>query len=404
MKKRSFSRWLLTALAAMTAFSAPAAKKTFTAVTSNVDGLPPVVHIDYGVGSRDVNMNADGSQEPGATRMGQLFAENLWDIIALSEDFNYHSYIMNGVSTYYNAGKWRGLVDQSNLNGSLLNYPSITVTNNKGLYMKTDGLGFLTRKKYKVTPGADQEGEGTNWVRWDGYYGVTDHEADGLIAKGFRFYQVTLAEGLVVDVYITHMEAGSAPGDNAERAKQLTQFAKYIREHKGTNPIIVLGDTNCRYTRDPIYDNFILEIEKDTQLHVKDPWVEMMREGEYPEPNSPSIMVSQYGEQRGEVVDKIFYINNDNSKSTLTCKGYLHDDSFTYADGSQIADHYPVVGTFEIENPEAPTETAGVEIPDAPAKSGVVSGGTYYIRNLGTGEFLRAGGAWTTQAVLGDYP
>ncbi|MDE6338520.1 MAG: hypothetical protein K2K97_01875, partial [Muribaculaceae bacterium] len=33
-----------------------------------------------------------------------------------------------------------------------------------------------------------------------------------------------------------------------------------------------------------------------------------------------------------------------------------------------------------------------------------VSGGTYYICNLGTGEFLRAGGAWTTQAVLGDYP
>ncbi|MDE5608666.1 MAG: hypothetical protein K2I64_07015 [Muribaculaceae bacterium] len=404
MKKPILSRWILTALAAMTVLGASAASKKFTAVTSNVDGLPPVVHIDYVVGSRDIHMNDDGSQEPGATRMGQLIGENLWDIVALSEDFNYHSYIMNGVSTYYNAGKWRGLIDQSNLNGSLLNYPSATPTDNKGLYMKTDGLGFLTRKKYSVTPGTDAEGEGKNWIPWNDHYGFTENEADGLIRKGFRFYQVTLAEGLVVDVYITHMEAGSDPEDNAARAKQLTQFAEYIKAHKGTNPIIILGDTNCRYTRDPLEEGFINLIQQDTDLEVKDPWVEIRRKGVYPTPNSPSIMVSQYGEQDGEVVDKIWYINNKKSDCTLTCIDYLHDDSFTYADGSQIADHYPVVGTFIIDNPDAPNTSTEVVIPEAPEKKAVVSGQTYYLRNLGSGKFLRAGGAWTTQAVMGDYP
>ncbi|MBD5304183.1 MAG: hypothetical protein HDS18_05460, partial [Bacteroides sp.] len=192
MKKRIFNRWLLTALAAMTVFSAPAAKKTFTAVTSNVDGLPPVVHIDATVYKTDVHMNDDGSQEPGATRMGQLIAENLWDIVALSEDFNYHEYIMQGVSSYYNAGKWRGKIEQGNLDGSIVGYLSQSVR------MNTDGLGFLTRKKYNVTPAVNEEKEGNNWVLWNDWYGYTDNEADGLIRKGFRFYQVVLEGNLVV--------------------------------------------------------------------------------------------------------------------------------------------------------------------------------------------------------------
>lgn len=399
MKKRL----LFSLLGLLVGLAGQAASLKFTAVTANVDGLPPVVHINYTVGSRDVEMNEDGSQEPGATRMGQLFAENLWDIVALSEDFNYHNYIMNGVSTYYNATTWRGLIDQSNLHGSLLNYPSATPTDNKGLYMQTDGLCFLTRKKYQVTPVAKDEREGNNWIPWNDHYGFTDNEADGLIRKGFRFYQVTLAEGYVVDVYITHMEAGSDPEDNAARAKQLIQFADYIKSHKGTNPIIILGDTNCRYTRDPLKAGFIDLIEQDTDLHVQDPWVVIRRNGTYPEPNSPSIMVSQYGEQDGEVVDKIWYINNDLSDCTLTCTGYLHDDSFTYADGSQIADHYPVVGTFVIEGPTDIVKP-GFEYPEPTGtKEAVVSGRTYFLRNVGSGEFLRAGGKWTTQAVMGDY-
>ncbi|MBD5341581.1 MAG: hypothetical protein HDR94_08400, partial [Bacteroides sp.] len=398
MKKRIFNRWLLTALAAMTVFSAPAAKKTFTAVTSNVDGLPPSVEINYGIGSANPSMNADGSQDTGATRMGVLIAENLWDIVALSEDFNYHDYIMNGVSTYYNSSKHRGKIEQNNLDGSLLGYLSQSVR------MNTDGLNLLTRKKYSVTPAVNDEKEGNNWVLWNDWYGYTDNEADGLIRKGFRFYQVVLEGNLVVDVYITHMEAGSTEGDIAARKKQLNQFAQYIIAHKGKNPIIILGDTNCRYTRDAVKADFIDAINADPDLEIHDPWVDLMWDGVYPEFGAGAMMVSQYGEQRGEVVDKIFYINNAQSACTLTCEKYLHDDSFTYADGSQIADHYPVVGTFVIEGPDDPNGPTEVVIPDAPVKSGVVSGQTYYLRNLGSGEFLRAGGAWTTQAVMGDYP
>ncbi|MDE6403256.1 MAG: hypothetical protein K2K86_05555, partial [Muribaculaceae bacterium] len=92
------------------------------------------------------------------------------------------------------------------------------------------------------------------------------------------------------------------------------------------------------------------------------------------------------------------------SDCKLSCEGYLHDDSFTYADGSQIADHYPVVASMVIEGPKD-IEKPGFEYP-APTgtKEAVKSGTTYFLRNVGSGEFLRAGGSWTTQAVMGDYP
>ena len=404
MKKLFLSKWLFVALAMLNVLSLSAGSLRFKAVTANVDGLPPSVTINYGIGSANPTMNADGSQEPGATRMGQLIAENLWDIVALSEDFNYHANIMDGVSSYYNASAHRGKIEQGNLDGSLAGYLSQSVR------MNTDGLCLLTRKKYGVSPAADKEGDGSknpagnNWVLWNDHYGYTDHEADGLIRKGFRFYQVTLSPGYVVDVYITHMEAGSDPEDNAAREKQLIQFAEYIKAHKGENPIIILGDTNCRYTRDPLKTGFIDLIEQDPDLKVSDPWVDLMWDGVYPTFGTGSIMVGTYGEQKGEVVDKVFYINNAKSENKLSCEGYLHDDTFTYADGSQIADHYPVVASMVIEGPADIPEKEGFKYPDPTEKNGIVSGQTYFLRNVGSGEFLRAGGSYTTQAVMGDYP
>lgn len=384
MKKLTLT--LLALLLATT--GAFAAKRNFKVAASNVDGLPPVVHIDATVYKKDISMNPDGSQEPGATRMGELFGESLWDIVALSEDFNYHSYIMAPIQTYYNASTYRGKIEQSNLSGSVAGYLT------KSVYMKTDGLCLLTRKKTKVL---DEQ-----IVRWNEHYGYDDHEADGLIDKGYRFYQVNLEGNLTVDVYIMHMDAGSDQGDIDARTSQLKQVAAAIIASKNNNPIIILGDTNCRYTRDNLKADLIDAINADSRFDIHDPWVDFMWDGVYPEYGTESIMTHTYGEQKGEVVDKVFYINNKESACTLTCNGYLHDDTFTYADGSQIADHFPVVADLTIEGPDVPAPPS-LDIPEAPVKGAVVSGSTYYIRNLGTGEFVRAGGNWTTQAIAGDY-
>lgn len=391
MKKLLLSLFAATALFG----SASAATREFTVAASNVDGLPPVVHIDATIIKKDIEMNPDGSQETGATRMGQLFAQNLWDIVALSEDFNYHDYIMQGASQYYNASTHRGKIEQKNLSGSVAGYLT------KSVYMKTDGLCLLSRKKTQVLE--------EKIVRWNDHYGYDDHEADGLIDKGYRFYQICLEGELVIDVYIMHMDAGSDAGDIGARTKQLKQLTAAIKASQNGNPIIILGDTNCRYTRDTLKEDLINSINDDPRFEIKDPWVQYYWDDNFEHDRlqlgQESIMVSDplYKQQKGEVVDKIFYINNRDSECKLTCTGYLHDDSFTYADGSQIADHFPVVASMVIEGPDVP-EPPAFEYPTAPEKTAVVSGTTYFLRNVGSGEFLRAGGAWTTQAVMGDYP
>lgn len=381
--------FLLCVLATVISATGANATREFTVAASNVDGLPPVVEINVLGVKREIKMNPDGSQETGATRMGQLFAGNLWDIVGLSEDFNYHNYIIDGVAQYYNASTYRGRIEQSNLSGSVAGYLTQSV------YMKTDGLCMLSRKNSKVLD--------ERIVRWNEHYGYDDHEADGLIDKGYRFYQVCLEGNLVVDVYIMHMDAGSDQGDIDARTSQLKQLVAAIKASDNRNPIIILGDTNCRYTRDTLKKDFIDAINEDPRFEIHDPWVDFMWEGVYPEFGTPDMTVGVYGEQKGEVVDKVFYINNSDSECRLSCNGYLHDDTFTYADGSQIADHYPVVAPMVIEGPATP-EPPGFEIPEAPEKTAVVSGQIYFLRNLGSGEFLRAGGAWTSQAVMGDYP
>ena len=60
---------------------------TFTACAFNVDGLPSLV-------------NSDGPGSSGTTTMAEI-ANNLgWDIIAASEDFEYNTQLVNGLSNY----------------------------------------------------------------------------------------------------------------------------------------------------------------------------------------------------------------------------------------------------------------------------------------------------------------
>ena len=51
-------------------------------------------------------------------------------------------------------------------------------------------------------------------------------------------------------------------------------------------------------------------------------------------------MTGDWGMQKGEVVDKIIYINNSDADTQIRASNYLHDESYTFAD------HKPVVSEF----------------------------------------------------------
>ena len=348
-------------------------KARFTVAAMNVDGMPRSIKV---AGIYTVNLNSDGKEAEGATAMGQKMKTLGYDFIAASEDFNYNDEIMAQIGDTYNQGTHRGKIDGSL--GTAINYLA------KKTLFDTDGLNFF----WKKTLGAGSE----SWTAWNEHYGYDDHEADGLINKGYRYYLATLADGTQVDIYILHMVAGSDTGDNAARATQITQLANAILASAGNRPIIIMGDTNCRYTRDALKSRLIDVINADERFTIHDAWVEHGRQGIYPT-GSNAIMASEHGYRKGEVVDKVFYINSTRSDIRLVAEAYRQDLSFVNDAGEALADHWPCVVDFSYHTYDPAID----DLTDVGSMEDV------FLRNVETGCFLKAGGWWCTHAVAGDY-
>lgn len=344
---------------------------SFNATTLNVDGLPNKI--------LGINVNPDGKEEEGAKAIGNETRTKGWDIVAMSEDFNFHDYLIAPISDLYYAGTHGGKVS--------------------GLSNSTDGLGLLLTKK-------------TGWkfsnetrVKWNDHYGETDHGADGLIDKGFRYYTITIAPGVELDFYCLHMDAEDDPKDIQAREKQLTQLVEYIKSHDNGRNILILGDTNCRYTRDNVKGKLIDPINAIDNFTIHDAWIELIRNGAYPNIGDPAIMIGDKGPQMGEVVDKIFWIENSKSPLKIKANNFLHDTSFT------ASDHYPLTVNFTITDPNGtPATNSDYTLPESAtavaqeivgnsAEEVAASGETCFLMNLSTKKYLQAGANWGTHAV-----
>lgn len=327
----------------------------FTCATLNVDGLPSVI-------------NSDGPGSEGTKTIGNLMNSIGYDFIAVSEDFTYHDELA-GTMTNYNMGTYRG---------------SVSIIGNND----TDGLGFFWKKD-----GITAAGE--TMVPYNDAKGDITGGANELIAKGFRHYEVTVANGVIVDVYITHMNTYEGEGNTEEnnewvkaQLSQLRQLRDYVvgKAKENKRPAIIMGDTNMRYTRHQIVDNLINPVTNEG-LQIADPWVDLHRGGVYPTWNTKSLMIrSKYtgdvdndilcaDDQRGEVVDKMWYINvpgaaiqlkaiscmNDVEHFAESTEGasfsgitvedesgnILENQNVSYTKVNGYADHFPVVVSFE---------------------------------------------------------
>ena len=357
---------------------------TFTACAFNVDGLPQKIGL--------ITINGDGPGSSGTTTMAGI-ANNLgWDIIAASEDFEYDSQLVAGLSNYSH-GTWRGSVSAAQL------------------YKKadTDGLNFFWRT-------STTSATGETYVQYNDAKGGLTSGANTCIKKGFRHYVVTVdaTNNVVIDVYITHMNTYSGSGNTESNAyvkavlSQLRQLRDYVLTNAKANkrPAIIMGDTNMRYTRHDIKTNFldvVAAYDNNAGYTVSDPWVEFHRGGVYPQWNSLSLMtrfafagdtendIVCADNQCGEVVDKIWYINvpgaevqlkatahkNDvdnfrKSTSSVSYSGVMVEDengsntsgNTKYTSGQNISytkdvgysDHFPVVTTFEWTKTTTATE------------------------------------------------
>ena len=304
--------------------------KTFTVCALNVDGLPKTV--------AGFDLNPDGPGSAGTKLISQYLAAKGYDFIGVSEDFNYHGSLMSSL-TNYDSGTLRSTLSLSNFS----------------IPFDTDGLNFIWKNNWST--------RGEKWTRWN-----TTNDTDGnqYVKKGFRYYELDLGDGMVVDVYVLHMDAGdAASGAVDSRNAQWTQLANdIVSAANTTRPKIIIGDTNSRYTRESIKANFIDVLKSTGYYEVSDVWVEKSLGGTYPNVGDETIYNSSnpHGDysSANEVVDKIIYINPKAANTTqLAVNTFRIESDYTYgtvqgtSDATALGDHNPLVVQFSAQKPKA---------------------------------------------------
>lgn len=258
-------------------------------ITYNVAGLPQII----------------SSSNPVlyTTEIGKLLNE--FSIVQVQEDFCYHdSLLLNNTHPYR--------------------------TETTGCVPGGDGLNT-----FSVFPIANVER-----VPWDDCTG-----ADCLTPKGFSYSQISFPGGGVIDFYNLHCNAGANTESLEARRKNIAQLCAYLQQHSEGKAVIVMGDFNCRYTREGDTIRAMLD------LGFRDVWLEMNRSGSVPDfsPDPLRDCTPNRNSFNCEIVDKIFYRSNPDIEITPTF--YSTDDPRFYYNGNDtlpLSDHWPVIANFKI--------------------------------------------------------
>jgi endonuclease/exonuclease/phosphatase family metal-dependent hydrolase len=265
--------------------AAPAPSGSFSILSYNIAGLPEPL----------------SGSEPAVNTpiIGQRIRP--YDIVHVQEDFNYHG------DLYAND-----------------NHPHRTPTSGPAAF--GDGLNTLSSHPYSDLLRDD----------WDACHGT-----DCLTPKGFTWSRTRLAEGVLIDFYNVHANAGSADADLAARRANISELSAFIAANSAGNAVIVAGDTNTRYTR--AGDN-IRDLVSANGL--TDAWVQQERGGTPPAVGSPPLGCDDTAVTDAcEVVDKILY--RGNRYVTLALERYGNENAaFRRTDGAMLSDHYPIAATF----------------------------------------------------------
>jgi hypothetical protein len=282
----------LTGLTATGSTPAAAADSgTLNVLTYNVAGLP------QGLSS------APTPRDTSTTAIGQRLSP--YDIIHVQEDFNYHANLYAADSHPYRTPTSGGAGIGSGLN-TLSNYA-----------YDTDDF---------------------ERVGWDSCQ--TD-SGDCLTPKGFTFMRERLAEGVYVDLYNLHTNAGTNDGDETSRASNLAQLTAFIKRHSVGNAVVVMGDTNTRYTRTA---DTIRGFVSDNGL--TDAWVQLERGGTPPAAGSDALVCDESAiTNTCEVVDKVLY--RSSKLVSLNATSYNNDHAnFLDSAGLMLSDHDPIAVRF----------------------------------------------------------
>ncbi|KAF2091354.1 endonuclease exonuclease phosphatase family protein [Saccharata proteae CBS 121410] len=271
--------------------AASASTGTFNILSFNVAGLPAILN----------NNDESGDKTENTEIIGTDFADYGFDLIHVQEDFNYHATLYEYDNHTYRTSTSGGAGIGSGLN-SLSNYDWIDFTR----------------------------------VKWDTCSDASEY--DCLTPKGFTFMRWTLDDGIYIDAYNLHADAGTEDGDETARTANIQQVADYIDTWSTGNAVLVFGDTNSRYTRTA--DNIALFT---TQNNLTDAWVELELSGT--PPTVEDVCSNPAQSLTCEVVDKVFY--RPSTFFDLSATSFAYDAAqFLSANNSVLSDHNPLLVSF----------------------------------------------------------
>ncbi|BBC32004.1 Endonuclease [Streptomyces graminofaciens] len=260
--------------------AAAAASGTFNVLTYNVAGLPE------GLSSGHPATNTPLI----SPRLGA------YDIVNVQEDFNYHAALYAGDNHAYR-------------------------TATSGGVPFGDGLNTLS----------DYAFEDFERVKWNRCTGT-----NCLTPKGFSLARVRLAEGVFVDLYNVHTNADDSDDALAARRANVEQLSDFVQANSAGNAVIVMGDTNTRYTRSG--DNIRTLADENG---LTDAWVQLIRGGSAPTQGADALVCPTSAPPNTcEVVDKVLYRGSDLVR--LSATRYNNEwAKFLDSASGNLSDHFP---------------------------------------------------------------
>ena len=249
----------------------------FSVLTYNVAGLPEPI--------------SGSSPSVNTPRISPML--NAYELVVVQEDFWYHHELVAQVDHPYRS---RPMWEQP------------------GLLRMGDGLNRFSRFPL---------GELTR-VTWIECNGALDCSSDCLTTKGFSVSAIELADGLVLDLYNLHMDAGGCDGDLRARRVQTEQLLQKIRTRSAGRAVIVAGDTNLKRSRPD-------DVEALEHL--------------LSEANMQEACL--FLNCRQETIDRVLFRSSDSV--SLLPVSWDHPPQFVDPEGNDLSDHKPVAVRFHWE-------------------------------------------------------
>ena len=275
--------------------------KTVSILCYNVAGLPNIDYILGNGGGIDV---ADRQRQ-----LGKQLNRSSYDVIAVQEDFNYHEYLAE----------------------QLTSYPYQTI--HSGGVPGGDGLNVFSKTAVY----------NAKRTTWDKLYGVIEDGADELTPKGILYTCVDLGDGIYLDLYDIHADAYGDAGSCAARRDNFRQLAAMIQKRGTDHPVIVTGDFNASIHQgndDGLYELLY------APCGLKDAWVELYNEGNYESFDYWEETVGGGWPDYWGVWDSLEkFLYRDGGGVHIEANTFAYTD-FTTKKGESISDHKAAEATF----------------------------------------------------------